>query len=84
MNNNDITVKILNIKTGLKIYENVKYVRILSEKYNLLVMRDYLPVIGELVGTLEIEGNDLIKLENIKGYYVTKNNEFTLIIKEEL
>lgn len=81
--NSSILVKILNIRTGLKVFENVKFVRILSEKYNLLIMRDYLPVIGEIDGSVEIEGEETFKLENIKGYYINKNNEFNLIIKEE-
>ena len=81
--NSSLLVKILNIRTGLKICENVKFVRILSEKYNLLIMRDYLPVIGEINGSVEIEGEESFKLENIKGYYINKNNEFNLIIKEE-
>ena len=46
-------------------------------------MRDYLPVIGEVNGSVEIEGTESIKLENIKGYYINKNNEFSLIIKED-
>lgn len=78
-----LLVKILNIKTDLKICQNVKFVRILSEKYNLLIMRDYLPIIGEIDGSVEIEGEESFKLENIKGYYINKNNEFSLIIKEE-
>lgn len=79
-----LTVKVLNIKTGLQVYENVKFVRILSEKYNLLIMRNYLPIIGEINGKVEIEGDNSIKLENIKGYYINKSNEFNLIIKGEL
>lgn len=79
----NITVKLLNIKTGIRILNNVKYVRVLSEKYNLLIMRNYLPVMGEIIGTVEIEGNESVKLGKIKGYYINKNNEFTLIIKEE-
>lgn len=79
-----LLVKVLNIKNGLQIYENVKFVRILSEKYNLLIMRDYLPIIGEINGSVEIDSTETIKLNNIKGYYTNKNNEFSLIIKEEL
>ena len=79
----NITVKLLNIKTGIRVLNNVKYVRVLSEKYNLLIMKNYLPVMGEIIGTVEIEGNEPVKLEKIKGYYINKNNEFTLIIKEE-
>lgn len=82
--NKDIVVKILNIKSGLQVYEGVKFIRILSEKYNLLIMRDYLPIIGEINGNLEIEGNQSVRFENIKGYYINKSNEFNLIIKGEL
>ena len=80
----NLVVKVLNIKSGLQIYNNVKFIRILSEKYNLLIMRDYLPIIGEINGNVEIEGEESIKLENIKGYYMNKANEFNLIIKGEL
>ena len=82
--NDNILVKILNIDSGLHIYNNVKFVRILSDKYNLLIMRDYLPVIGEINGNVEIVGDESVKLENIKGYYINKNNEFNLIVKEGL
>ena len=82
--NSSLLVKILNINSGLKIYDNIKFVRILSKKYNLLIMRDYFPVIGEIDGSVEIEGKESLKFENIKGYYMNKNNEFSLIIKEEL
>ena len=82
--NNDLSVKILNIEEGIKLYKNVKFVRILSEKYNLLIMKNYLPIIGEIVGTIEIEGNEFLRLEKISGYYMSKNNEFSLIIKEKL
>lgn len=82
--NESLVVKVLNIKSGLTVYYNVKFVRIISEKYNLLIMRNYLPIIGEIKGSIEIDGDDSIKLENIKGYYMNKANEFSLIIKEEL
>ena len=81
---NCLLVKILNIKSGTQIYNDIKFVRILSDKYNLLIMRDYLPVIGEVNGSVELEGKQSIKIENIKGYYINKNNEFSLIIKEGL
>jgi len=80
----NLLVKVLNISSGLHIYNDIKFIRILSEKYNLLIMRDYLPVIGEINGSIEIEGNESLKLENIQGYYIHKNNEFNLIIKGEL
>ena len=82
--NKSITVKVLSIKDGLKIYENISFIRILSKKYNLLIMKNYLPIIGEIDGNVEIEGDISLKIQNIKGYYINKNNEFNLIIKEEL
>lgn len=82
--NNDLCVKILNINSGVQEYTNIKFIRILSDKYNLLIMRNYIPVIGEIKGSVEIQGENTIKFSNIKGYYMNRNNEFSLIIKEEL
>jgi len=76
-----LLVKVLNIENDTQVIENVKFVRILSKKYNLLIMRDYLPIIGELEGSVEIVGLESIKYQNIKGYYINRNNEFSLIIK---
>lgn len=82
--NKDLTVKVLSINEGITEFNNVKFIRILSEKYNLLIMRDYVPVIGEVDGDIEIQGDIIKKYSNIKGYYINRNNEFSLIIKEEL
>lgn len=77
-------VKILNIQKGLQTYDNVSIVKIKSKKYNLSIMEDYLPVIGEIDGDVEIIAIDnFIKLTNIIGYYMLKHNEFKLFIKEE-
>lgn len=82
--NDNLLVKVLDVKKEIQTYDRIKYVRILSKKYNLLIMRDYLPIIGEIEGSIEIEGENSIKIENIKGYYMNKNNVFNLIIKEVL
>lgn len=77
-------VKILNIQNGLKAYDNVSIIKIKSKKYNLSIMEDYLPVIGEVDGDVEIIALDnFVKLTNIIGYYMLKHNEFKLFIKEE-
>ena len=79
-----ITVKILSVKKGLLEYEDVQFIRIKSEKYNLIIMKDYLPIIGEIEGNIEIETvKETIKLENIVGYYIHKHNEFNLFLKED-
>ena len=79
-----LLVKILNIENNPKIIENVKFVRIISKRYNLLIMRDYLPIVGELEGSVEVVGSESVKYENIRGYYINRNNEFSLIIKGSL
>lgn len=77
-------VKILNIQKGLKTYDNVSIIKIKSKKYNLSIMEDYLPVIGEINGDVEIISIDnFVKLTNIIGYYMLKHNEFKLFIKGE-
>lgn len=82
--NNNLSVKVLSINEGIIEFNNIKFIRIISEKYNLLIMRDYIPIIGEVNGNIEIQGETMKKYSNIKGYYINRNNEFTLIIKEEL
>ena len=79
-----MNVKVLNIRNGLKSYDNVSMIKIKSKKYNLSIMEDYLPVIGEVDGDIEIIAIDnFVKLTNVIGYYMLKHNEFKLFIKEE-
>lgn len=79
-----ITVKILSMKKGLIEYENVQFIKIKSKKYNLMIMKDYLPIIGEIQGKIEIETlKEKVKLDNIIGYYIHKHNEFNLFLKED-
>ena len=79
---NGITLKILDFKDGLTQYYNVKYIRIKSEKYNLMIFEKYIPIIGEINGsiTFEVDG-ETKELENINGYYINKKSTFDLILK---
>lgn len=80
-----IKVKVFSISNGLEVIENVKLVRIKSKDYNLLIMPDYMPILGEIQGNIDIENKDDTKtFENINGYYVNSNNEFSLILRESL
>lgn len=80
-----IKVKIFSLSKGLEILERVKVIRIKSKDYNLLIMPDYMPLLGEIQGSIEIEAEDNSKrLENIDGYYINTNNEFSLIIREDV
>ena len=45
---------VISFRNGYQIYYNVKLIRIVSKKYNLLIMVDYMPIVGELDGEIEI------------------------------
>lgn len=76
-------VKIISLSEGLEIIKDVVAIRIKSFDYNLLIMKDYVPIIGHIDGLLEIETkNKTIKKENIVAYYINNNNEFKIIMKE--
>ena len=76
---NDIVVRLLNIEGDVTEYSDVNFIKIVSDKYNLIIMKDYLPIIGEISGTLEIgRKNENITMENVRGYFMHKHNKFNL------
>ena len=78
----EMKVKVFDLN-GLVEYEDVKIVRIISKDYNLLIMKDYLPIIGEIDGNVDIKSEkEEINLRNIKAFYMNSNNEFNLMIRE--
>ena len=83
MDKSGIKVRIFDIENGLREYKDIKIIRIISKDYNLLIMKDYLPIIGEIAGSVDIK-NDVVNLsfKDIKAFYMNSNNEFNLMIKE--
>lgn len=80
-----IYASVLSLSGGMKTYENVAMVRIVSQDYNLLVLKDYMPTIGKVDGSVQIIGEDIMEnLEDIKGYYVFRKNQFELLIEEDM
>lgn len=78
-----IKANIFSIENGDIHFDNVKSIRILSKKYNILIMEDYLPVIGEVDGSVSIALEDHSEdFNNIVAYYKHSKNEFELLIKE--
>ena len=76
-------VRIFDLDKGLTEYEKVKIVRIISKDYNLLIMEDYLPIIGDVDGSIDIKGEDIdIKFPKIRAFYMNSKNVFNLMIKE--
>lgn len=83
MNNDGIKVRIFDMKQGLVEYENIKTIRIISKDYNLLIMKDYVPIIGEIVGSIDINGeNTNLSYKQIKAFYMNSKNIFNLMIEE--
>ena len=79
-----MVVKIFTLKNGLEVIEKVDAVRIISEDYNLLILKDYVAIIGKIEGNVEIESEgENRKLDKITAYYVSHNNVFNLMIEGE-
>ena len=83
MNEKEIKVRIFDMEHGLVEYENVKTIKIVSRDYNLLRMKDYLSVIGEIDGNIEIKGEDVdLSFNGVKAFYMNSKNVFNLMIEE--
>lgn len=83
MNNGGILVRVFDMKQGLVEYKDVKTIRIISKDYNLLIMKDYMPIIGEIVGSVDIKGEDVdLSFKQIKAFYMNSKNIFNLMIED--
>ena len=83
MNKDGIKVRVFDMEHGLVEYENVKTVKIVRKDYNLLIMKDYLSVIGEIVGSVELKGENVdVAFNGIKAFYMNSKNVFNLMIEE--
>ena len=79
-----ITATVLGIDEGFQKFEQVDMIRIKSEKYTLLIMDVYMPVIGRIDGMVEIvSGEDTRSFQPIHGFYTHRKNTFELLIKED-
>ena len=75
----DITVQLLNINGDVRQFDDVKFIKIKSKNYNLIIMKDYLPIIGEVQGKIEIgREEENIEMKRVKGYFMHKHNKFNL------
>ena len=65
-------------------FDDVMAVRIVDRFYNLLIMKDYMPIIGEVVGSLMVLGKkSSFSMKNGTAYFVNHDNSFTIIMKGE-
>ena len=78
-------VFVSDFSNGLRVFQDVKLIRIKSADYSLLIMEDYFPIIGQVNGRIEfVSGDELVDLGTLKGFYVHRDNEFSLLIKEQV
>ena len=80
-----IQVRVSDFTHGLRIYDGVRLVRIKSKDYTLLIMEDYFPLLGNVLGRVELlTAEGLVDLGSIKGFYLHRDNEFALLVEEQL
>ena len=78
-------VFVSDFSNGLRVFQDVKLIRIKSADYSLLIMEDYFPILGQVNGRIEfLSEGKLVDLGKLKGFYVHRDNEFSLLIKEQL
>ena len=77
-------VNVYTFKDGRQTINEVTAIRIKSKDYNLLILKDYLAIVGEIDGDVEIETVDGKTLyEKVKAYYLNNSNVFNLLIEGE-
>lgn len=78
-----IQVRVSSFEKGLEIYNEIKVIRIVSAKYNLLIMSGFQPLLGEIQGevTLISEENEY-QIKDINAFYCFRKNVLKILIKE--
>ena len=85
MDNKGIKVRIFDIENGLREYEDIKIIRIISKDYNLLIMKDYLPIIGEIEGSVDIKNDEInLSFKDIKAFYMKQNPDGKTVAAADL
>lgn len=79
-----ITARVISMEEGLREFLNVRMIYVKSREYNLLIMEDYMPVIGEIDGSVTIVTEEQeYKSGAIKGFFSHQKNLFSLMISED-
>lgn len=78
-----IKANIISVKDGYTHLEDLRIIRIVSRTYNIMIMDDYVPIIGEIEGSVDFQGKDGTHHEykDIHGYYRHCRNEFSLMLE---
>lgn len=77
-----IQAQVSSFQHGLQIYKDINIVRIRGVDSNLLIMEDYMPIIGQIDGRVDFIGKEsMITLEKVKGFFCHEHNVFFLLVK---
>ena len=78
-----IQAQISSFENGLQIFRNISIVRIKSDRVNLLILEDYMPILGEIDGDVDLIGRtEFYSLKGVKGFFCHEHNVFFLLLKE--
>lgn len=79
-----IQVRVSDFEHGLRVFDDVQIVRIVSNNFNLLVMNDFVPSVGMINGSVEIVSNeDVETINDVRAFYLHKDNVFSLLIERQ-
>ena len=79
-----IRARVIDEEHGLRLLSGVYAVRVQSSGYSLLIMEDYMPMLGQVDGTVVfLTAEREMRLEKVQGFYKHQHNEFTLLIENE-
>ena len=77
-----IRARVIDEEHGLRLLSGVYAVRLQSREYSLLIMEDYMPMLGQIDGTVVFLTEEReVRLEKIQGFYKHLHNEFTLLVE---
>ena len=78
-----IKAKLVNIEKGLQEYSNLEMIRVKSVDHTLLILENYMPLLGRLDGYVELVFEDrTLRFNDLHGYYMHKKNVFSLLVQE--
>ncbi|MDR1013785.1 MAG: hypothetical protein LBL86_02225 [Coriobacteriales bacterium] len=79
-----IQVQISSFAEGLQVIRDVSIVRVRGRESRLLIMEDYMPIIGEIDGAIDVIGKDFYQtFEPIQGFFCHEHNVFFLLLREQ-
>ena len=79
-----LKAQVSSFEKGLEEIDDICIIRINNKKNNLMIMEDYLPIIGKINGNLSfIRKEDHISYENVRGFFVHEHNVFSLLLRKD-